>query len=143
MTVSHNHFYWGHGMSIGSETDGGVEQEFASSISPSTAPTTESASRATVRAVDSQHDVVYDDVCIRNSPNPIVLDTGLFTAAGTVKGNSPPTMRDITLHNVRISGGGKFSFNGYDQDPSGSGPFSMACRSPIRQPTPIKSFTRT
>jgi polygalacturonase len=24
-------------------------------------------------------------------------------------------MRDITLHNVRVSGGGKISFNGYDQ----------------------------
>ena len=22
-------------------------------------------------------------------------------------------MRDITLHNIRINGGGKFSFNGY------------------------------
>lgn len=26
MTVSHNHFYWGHGMSIGSETNGGVSR---------------------------------------------------------------------------------------------------------------------
>ena len=26
MTVSHNHFYWGHGMSIGSETYGGVSK---------------------------------------------------------------------------------------------------------------------
>jgi len=26
MTVSHNHFYWGHGMSIGSETNGGVSK---------------------------------------------------------------------------------------------------------------------
>jgi len=25
-------------------------------------------------------------------------------------------MRDITLHDVRISGGGKISFNGYDKD---------------------------
>jgi polygalacturonase len=61
------------------------------------------------------HDVVYDDVCVRNSPNPITLDTG-YTAAGTPKGDSPPTMKDVTLHNVRISGGGKFSFNGYDKE---------------------------
>ncbi len=26
MTVSHNHFYWGHGMSIGSQTNGGVSK---------------------------------------------------------------------------------------------------------------------
>ena len=59
--------------------------------------------------------LIYDDVCIRDSPNPITLDTG-YTAAGTVEGNSPPTMRDITLHNVRVSGGGKISFNGYATD---------------------------
>jgi hypothetical protein len=61
------------------------------------------------------HDVVYDDVCVRDSPNPITLDTG-YTAAGTVEGNSPPTMRDITLHHVRVSGGGKISFNAYAKD---------------------------
>jgi polygalacturonase len=61
------------------------------------------------------HDVVYDDVCVRNSPNPITLDTG-YTAAGTVRGDSPPTMRDVTLHDVRVSGGGKISFNGYAEN---------------------------
>ena len=60
-------------------------------------------------------DVAYDDVCIRNSPNPITLDTG-YTAAGTLQGNSPPMYREITLRNVRISGGGKVSFNGYDHE---------------------------
>jgi polygalacturonase len=52
---------------------------------------------------------------VRDSPNPITLDIG-YTAAGTLEGNSPPTMRDITLHNVRVSGGGKISFNGYTKD---------------------------
>jgi len=56
-----------------------------------------------------------NDVCVRDSPNPVTLDTG-YTAAGTVEGNSPPSMRDITLHNVRVSGGGKISFNGYAKD---------------------------
>lgn len=41
------------------------------------------------------------------------LDTA-YNAAGTLKGSSPPTMRDVVLHNVRVSGGGKFTFNGYD-----------------------------
>jgi polygalacturonase len=58
--------------------------------------------------------VLYDDVCIRNSPNPITLDTA-YSANGPLTGNSPPTMRDITLRNVRVSGGGKITFNGYDQ----------------------------
>jgi polygalacturonase len=58
---------------------------------------------------------VYDNVCVRDSPNPIMLDTG-YDAAGTPKGDSPPTMRDVTLHNVRVSGGGKISFNGYAKE---------------------------
>jgi polygalacturonase len=61
------------------------------------------------------HDVAYEDVCVRDSANPITLDTG-YTAAGTLEGNSPPTMRDITLRNVRVSGGGKISFNGYAKE---------------------------
>ncbi len=114
MTVSHNHFYWGHGMSIGSETDGGVSKIRVFDLSLD-GPDNGIRIKSNGSRGGLTHDVIYDDVCIRNSPNPITLDTG-YTAAGTVKGNSPPTMRDITLHNVRISGGGKISFNGYDTD---------------------------
>jgi polygalacturonase len=112
MTVSHNHFYWGHGMSIGSETDGGVSRIRVTDLSLD-GPDNGIRIKSNGSRGGLTHDVIYDDVCIRNSPNPITLDTG-YTANGPVKGNSPPTMRDITLHNVRISGGGKFSFNGYD-----------------------------
>ena len=111
MTVSHNHFYWGHGMSIGSETDGGVSKIRVFDLSLD-GPDNGIRIKSNGSRGGLTRDVIYDDVCIRNSPNPITLDTG-YTAAGTVKGNSPPTMRDITLHNIRINGGGKFSFNGY------------------------------
>jgi polygalacturonase len=114
MTVSHNHFYWGHGMSIGSETDGGVNKIRVFDLSLD-GPDNGIRIKSNGSRGGPTHDVVYDDVCIRNSPNPITLDTG-YTAAGTPKGDSPPTMRDITLHDVRISGGGKISFNGYDKD---------------------------
>jgi polygalacturonase len=114
MTVSHNHFYWGHGMSIGSETDGGVSKIRVFDLSLD-GPDNGIRIKSNGSRGGLTQDVIYDDVCIRNSPNPITLDTG-YTAAGTLKGNSPPTMRDILLHNVRIAGGGKFSFNGYDND---------------------------
>lgn len=114
MTVSHNHFYWGHGMSIGSETNGGVSKIRVTDLSLD-GPDNGIRIKSNGSRGGLTQDVVYDDVCIRNSPNPITLDTG-YDAAGTVKGNSPPTMSDITLHNVRVSGGGKFSFNGYDHD---------------------------
>jgi polygalacturonase len=114
MTVSHNHFYWGHGMSIGSETDGGVNKIRVFDLSLD-GPDNGIRIKSNGSRGGLTHDVVYDDVCIRYSPNPITLDTG-YTAAGTPKGDSPPTMRDITLHDFRISGGGKISFNGYDKD---------------------------
>ena len=114
MTVSHNHFYWGHGMSIGSETDGGVSSIRVFDLSLD-GPDNGIRIKSNGSRGGLTHDVAYDDVCVRNSPNPITLDTG-YTASGTVKGNSPPTMRDVTLHNVRVSGGGKISFNGYDSE---------------------------
>jgi len=114
MTVSHNHFYWGHGMSIGSETDGGVSQIRVFDLSLD-GPDNGIRIKSNGSRGGLTQDVLYDDVCVRNSPNPITLDTG-YTAAGSVKGNSPPTMRDVTLRNVRVSGGGKLSFNGYDHE---------------------------
>jgi polygalacturonase len=114
VTISHNHFYWGHGMSIGSETNGGVSRIRVSDLSLD-GPDNGIRIKSNGSRGGLVHDVVYDDVCVRDSPNPITLDTG-YTAAGTVEGNSPPTMRDITLRNVRVSGGGKISFNGYAKD---------------------------
>jgi polygalacturonase len=114
MTISHNHFYWGHGMSIGSETNGGVSKIRVFDLSLD-GPDNGIRIKSNGSRGGLTEDVVYDDVCIRNSPNPITLDTA-YSAAGTLQGNSPPTMRDITLHDVRVSGGGKITFNGYAHD---------------------------
>ena len=113
MTISHDHFYWGHGMSIGSETNGGVSKIRVFDLSLD-GPDNGIRIKSNGSRGGLTENVVYDDVCIRNSPNPITLDTA-YSAAGILRGNLPPTMRDITLHNVRISGDGKFTFNGYDQ----------------------------
>ncbi|SNT27103.1 polygalacturonase [Granulicella rosea] len=111
MTVSHNHFYWGHGMSIGSETNGGVSKIRVFDLSLD-GPDNGIRIKSNGSRGGLTHDVLYDDVCVRNSPNPITFDTG-YSAAGTLKGDLPPTMKDVTLHDIRVSGGGKFSFNGY------------------------------
>jgi polygalacturonase len=113
MTISHDHFYWGHGMSIGSETNGGVSKIRVFDLSLD-GPDNGIRIKSNGSRGGLTEDVIYDDVCIRNSPNPITLDTA-YSAAGTLQGDSLPTMRDITLHNVRVSGGGKITFNGYDQ----------------------------
>ena len=61
------------------------------------------------------HDVSYEDVCVRNSPNPILLDTA-YSANGSTAGTLYPEFVDITLRNVRVSGGGKISLTGYSKE---------------------------
>jgi polygalacturonase len=114
ITIAHNHFYWGHGMSIGSETQGGVSHILVTDLS---LDGTDSGIR--IKSNGSRgglvRDVTYDDICIRDSSNPISIDAG-YTAGGALQGSLPPTYREITIRNTRISGGGKLSFNGYDHD---------------------------
>jgi polygalacturonase len=99
-------------MSIGSETNGGVSKIRVFDLSLD-GPDNGIRIKSNGSRGGLTENVVYDDVCIRNSPNPITLDTA-YSANGPLQGSSPPTMRDITLHNVRVSGGGKITFNGYD-----------------------------
>jgi polygalacturonase len=112
VSIVHNHFYWGHGMSIGSETFGGVSAIRVEDLSLD-GPDNGIRIKSNASRGGLVQDVIYDNVCIRNSPNPIFLDTG-YTDAGTLKGDRPPTYKDITLRNVAIAGGGKISFSGYD-----------------------------
>ena len=112
MTISNNHFYYGHGMSIGSETNGGVSHIRVTDLSLD-GPDNGIRIKSNGSRGGLTEDVVYDDVCVRNSPNPITLDTA-YGDNGPVTGNLPPSMKNIVLSNVRISGGGKITFSGYD-----------------------------
>jgi len=112
MTVIHNHFYWGHGMSIGSETTAGVSALRVTDLSLD-------GPDAGIRIKSQQaygglvHDAVYDDICIRNSKAPIQLDTN-YSANPKPGQGLIPVYKDIVLRNVRISGGGKIQLNGFD-----------------------------
>ena len=114
MTVSHNHFYRGHGMSIGSETNGGVSKIRVFDLSLD-GPDNGIRIKSNAARGGLVHDVSYDDVCIRNSPNPILLDTA-YSANGSMEGTLYPSFVDITLKNVQVSGGGKISFNGFSKE---------------------------
>jgi polygalacturonase len=111
MTVIHNHFYWGHGMSIGSETMGGVSKIRVQDLSLD-------GTDAGIRIKSNPtrgglvEDVIYNDVCIRDSKNPIFLDTNYsFPGKGV---DQFPVYQGILLHNVRISGGKQIAVNGFD-----------------------------
>ena len=112
MTVLHNHFYWGHGMSIGSETTAGVSAIRVTDLSLD-------GTTAGIRIKSQQaygglvHDVLYDDLCIRGTKNPIQLDTN-YSANPKPGQGLIPIYQDIILRDVRIAGGGKIQLNGFD-----------------------------
>ena len=111
ISILHNHLYWGHGLSIGSQTNGGVSGIRVEDLS---LDSPDNGIRITSNPAHGGlvEDVVYRDVCIRNSKNPILFDTAFsFPGKGV---ELAPVYRDITLADVRVSGGGKIQFNGFD-----------------------------
>ena len=109
ISVLHSHFYSGHGMSIGSGTDGGVDHMLVDDL------TIDGADNGIRIKSDRSrgglvHDLLYRDVCIRNVANPLIF-TPLYT---TFSGDLLPIYRDITLQNVHVLTAGTFTFLGFD-----------------------------
>jgi polygalacturonase len=111
MTIAHNHFYSGHGMSIGSETNGG-----ASAIRVTDLSITGADNGIRIKSNSSRgglvQDVAYEDVCIQDTKNPILMDTH-YSFRGPEQGKLPE-FRDIMLRNVRILGAGTITLDGFD-----------------------------
>ncbi len=111
MTIAHNHFYSGHGMSIGSETNGG-----ASAIRVADLSITGADNGIRIKSNSSRgglvQDIVYEDVCIQDTKNPILMDTH-YSFRGAEQ-DKLPEFRDIVLRNVRILGAGKITLDGFD-----------------------------
>ena len=112
MSILHNHFYSGHGMSIGSPTEGGASAILVSDLSIDGSDNGLRIKSNLTRG-GLVRDVVYEDVCIRATPNPVLLDTS-YTAHVSPANDRPPTFRDITLRNVRVLGPGKVTLEGLD-----------------------------
>jgi polygalacturonase len=111
MTVIHNHFYYGHGMSIGSETSAGVNHILVEDMS---LDGTESGIRIKSNPTRGGlvEDVLYNDICIRNSNHPIQLETAYNNPGSKV--DAFPVFQKILLQDVRISSSKTISLNGYD-----------------------------
>ncbi len=111
ITVSHNHFYSGHGMSIGSETDGGASAILVTDLSIDGAD-----NGIRIKSNKSRggivKDIRYEDVCIRNTKNPILMDT--HYSAAPDDGNKIPWFTGIVLKGVGISGPGTITLDGFD-----------------------------
>jgi polygalacturonase len=109
ISILHNHFYTGHGMSIGSGTSGGVDHMLVDDLTIDGA-----ANGIRIKSDRSRgglvHDLLYRDVCIRNTTNPLVF-TPLYT---TFSGDLLPIYKDITLENVHVTSPGSYTFLGLD-----------------------------
>ncbi|MBS1855381.1 MAG: glycoside hydrolase [Acidobacteria bacterium] len=112
MTIAHNHFYSGHGMSIGSTTDGGASAIRVSDLAIDGADNGLRIKSNLTRG-GLVRDVVFEDVCIRRTENPVLMDTS-YSAHVSQGQNRIPEFREITLRNVRVEGAGKVTLEGYD-----------------------------
>ena len=112
MSIVHNHFYSGHGMSIGSTTDGGASAIYVSDLSIDGADNGLRI-KSNITRGGLVHDVLFEDVCIRDTANPVLMDTS-YSAHVSEGKEKPPEFRDIVLRNVRVEGGGKVTLEGFD-----------------------------
>ncbi|HZU85572.1 MAG TPA: glycosyl hydrolase family 28 protein [Polyangiaceae bacterium] len=91
ITIAHNHFLAGHGMSIGSETNGGVSNVNVYDLSID--GTTSGFGGGSSNGIRIKSDpsrgglvtgITYTDVCVRNLANPILLTPRYTSATGTL-----------------------------------------------------------
>ena len=114
-----NHFYYGHGMSIGSETNGGAENILVTDLALD-GMDSGNGNGLRIKSDSSRGGVVrnvtYDGVCMRNEVRPLVFDTHYSDATGTLY----PDFHGITVrnfHNLGSAryGGGKLVFRGFEE----------------------------
>ncbi len=109
LTIAHNHFEAGHGMSIGSEFTGGVSgiKVYDLSIDQIGTGTSGGSSNGLRIKSDSSrgglvNDVTYSDICMRGVANPIFLTPTYSTNTGS----SIPQYTNITFSNIHVLTGG-------------------------------------
>jgi polygalacturonase len=116
ISIVHNHFYTGHGMSIGSATSGGVSAVRVSDL------TIDGAANAFHLKSNTKlgglvRDVEFDDVWVRNSKNPLFIETHYDSSGHEVDGDDPhhpPLFTDIRFNHVHFQGGGRITLDGLD-----------------------------
>ena len=111
ISILHNRFYSGHGMSIGSGTSGGVSAVRVSDLSIDGAD-----NGIRIKSDRSRgglvEDVSYENVCMKDVANPIVL-TSMYT---TFPGDKLPIYRNIKLRNVHSVTPGWQIYRGLDAE---------------------------
>lgn len=115
IVIAHNHIYWGHGISIGSETNSGVTNVHVYDNS-----LVESEEGLRIKSDFARGgkvtNIFYENICIKDAENALLFTTYYSTKA---LGTSAPIQRipdfhDIHLKNVRIMGESKAYLVGFE-----------------------------
>ncbi|MBR7781761.1 pectinesterase family protein [Undibacterium luofuense] len=112
ISITDNHFYSGHGMSIGSETNGGVRNILVRNLSIDGA-TSGLRIKSDVSRGGLVEQVKYEQICVRNSKAPLDFDSFYGKRA---QGNALPLYQNIQLDKVFVLTPGKLIFRGLDAD---------------------------
>jgi polygalacturonase len=111
VSILHNHFYSGHGMSIGSETNGGVRRVLVEDLSMDG-----TTSGLRIKSNDTRggtvSEILYRNVCLRGTRAPIDIYTHYERA--DKPGSLVPDYRDIRMEQVHSLTPGKIKLQGYD-----------------------------
>jgi len=121
VTIAHNHLYYGHGMSMGSETNAGINNVLATDnvIDQDGCSNCSSSNDIRIKSDISRggevKNVLYQDTCIRNATtqaHEFVFDPNYDPSAS---GNLIPYFHNIYMHNIHMLDAGNYStFTGHD-----------------------------
>jgi pectin methylesterase-like acyl-CoA thioesterase len=111
ISILHNHFYSGHGMSIGSETNGGVRRVLVDDLSMD-GTTSGLRIKSDVSRGGVVDQVSYRNVCLRDVKAPIDISTRYNPRA---EGNQVPVYGNIEFDRVHAITPGRVIMQGYDE----------------------------
>jgi polygalacturonase len=112
ISVIDNHFYSGHGMSIGSETMGGVRHVLVQGLTMD-GTTSGLRIKSDVSRGGLVEDIRYREVCLRAVPAPIDISTHYTKGAA---GDLVPVYRELSFENIRDLTGGQIIALGHDAE---------------------------
>jgi hypothetical protein len=120
IVIAHNHVYWGHGISIGSETNAGVRNVhvYDNSFDGSEEGLRIKSDYARGGEVAN---IYYDNICIRNAHNALLFTPYYSTKALPAAGPLVPNFHDISITNVLIEGPATVKLQGFAAGTGGFG----------------------
>lgn len=118
VVIAHNHIYWGHGISIGSETNSGVTNVWVydNSFDGSEEALRIKSDYARGGEVSNIH---YDRICVRNTINALLFTPYYSTRVLPAAGALIPNFHDIFISNLSIEGPTAVKLQGFEANTGG------------------------